>query len=68
MNVENYIELLASFIQFVCLCIGEVFPKPRVEACFHEIKMAANSQEYAIHGFDIQTYLGIFISKFEEMR
>ena len=53
---------------FFCLYIGEVFPKPRVEACFHEIKMAANSQEYAIHGFDIQTYLGIFISKFEEMR
>ena len=35
----------------------KVFLKPSVEACFHELKMAATSEEFVTPGFDIQIYL-----------
>lgn len=39
------------------LCRREVFLKLRVKACFRELKIAATSQKFTKHGFDVQTYL-----------
>ena len=50
-------EQLASSIHFFCLWVGEVFLKPRLEACFCELKMVATSEEFTTHEFDIQAYL-----------
>lgn len=34
-----------------------MFLKHLVKACFRELKIAATSEKFAKHGFDIQTYL-----------
>ena len=49
--------MVGLFHTFFCLWVGEVFLKPRVEACFRELKMTATSGEFATHEFDIRAYV-----------
>ena len=47
---------MISFTFFLSLCSREVFLKFHAETCFHELKMATTSEEFATYGFDIRTY------------
>ena len=57
------IEYLASFRQFffLSLCRREEFLKLQI-ACFCELKMAATTEEFITHGYDIQTYICLLLS------
>ena len=42
---------------FLSLLRREVFLKLHVEACFRVLKMTVTSEEFAMHEYDIRTYL-----------
>ena len=52
-KVENYTTTGLFYTIFLSLHKREAFLKPRVDACFHQLKMAATLEEFGTHGFNM---------------